>query len=92
MLNNKMSHDELMDRINEVSFAVNDMQLYLDTHPHDQKALDDFRMLMEKRNALLEEHCKYFGPLTVNCASEGCNDAWAWILQPWPWENKKGRC
>lgn len=31
-----------LQQINEVSFAVNDMLLYLDTHPEDQKALRYF--------------------------------------------------
>ena len=30
---------QLLDRIDQVSFAVNDMNLYLDTHPCDEKAL-----------------------------------------------------
>ena len=29
----------LLNKINENSFTVNDILLYLDTHPHDQKAL-----------------------------------------------------
>lgn len=92
MLNNRMSQGELLSRINEVSFAVNDMTLYLDTHPHDQKALDDFRILIEKRRKLVDEYSKFYGPLTIDSTAEGCNDAWAWILQPWPWEVQKGRC
>lgn len=37
----------LFQYINEVSFAINDMNLYLDTHPEDKKAL-----------AFMEEHVK----------------------------------
>ena len=37
----------LLQYINEVSFAINDMNLYLDTHPEDKKAL-----------AFMEEHVK----------------------------------
>lgn len=32
----------LLQQINEVSFAVNDILLYLDTHPDDEKALAFF--------------------------------------------------
>ncbi len=92
MLDNRMSQKELLNKINEVSFAVNDMTLYLDTHPHDQKALEDMRVLVEKRTKLLDEYSKFFGPLTIDCTADGCSDAWAWILQPWPWEVQKGRC
>ena len=90
--NEMMSHDELMRCINEVSFAVNDMQLYLDTHPHDSKALEDMRILLERRRKYLDIHARYYGPLTMDSTADGCNDSWAWILQPWPWEVQKGRC
>lgn len=92
MLNHQMSQNELLKSIHEVSFAVNDMQLYLDTHPHDHKAMDEMRRLMERRKKLLDDYSKFYGPLTMNTVSEGCSDAWAWVLQPWPWETKKGRC
>ena len=41
--------EKLMNRINEVSFAVNDILLYLDTHPSCEKALNFYeRMGMKK--------------------------------------------
>lgn len=92
--NNQPSKHDMMNRINQVSFAVNDMLLYLDTHPHDQKALDDTRRLVEERQRLLDKYAENFGPLTVDTTSEACSDSWAWVLTPWPWEvdKKKGRC
>lgn len=90
--NNQISQKDLLNQINEVSFAIDDMLLYLDTHPQDQCALDDTRTLVEKRKELLETYAKCFGPLTIDCTADSCNDSWAWVLQPWPWEVKKGRC
>lgn len=93
MQNNQvMSHKELMKCLNEVSFAINDMQLYLDTHPQDQKALEDMRIFQERRKKYLEMHARYYGPLTMDSMVDGCNDSWAWILTPWPWEMPKGGC
>lgn len=93
MQNNEIiSQQELVKTINEVSFSINDMQLYLDTHPTDQRALEDMRMLMGKRRKYLEIHTRYYGPLTMDTAMDNCSDSWAWILQPWPWEIQKGRC
>lgn len=85
---------ELLCRIDEVSFAVYDMLLYLNTHPSDQRALDDTRKLVEERKLLLETHARFFGPLTVDSTVDSCSDSWAWVMQPWPWElpDKKGRC
>ena len=35
----KMNRRELLNYINEISFAVDDTKLFLDTHPWDQNAL-----------------------------------------------------
>ena len=37
---------QLLQQINEISFVVNDLNLYLDTHPTDDKALDAFSQAM----------------------------------------------
>ncbi|MGN0360961.1 MAG: spore coat protein CotJB, partial [Hominisplanchenecus sp.] len=33
----------MLQYINEVSFAVNDISLYLDTHPCDQEAMEYYQ-------------------------------------------------
>ena len=35
---NDNRQDQLMKQINEANFTVNDLTLYLDTHPEDQDA------------------------------------------------------
>lgn len=92
MLNNQPCQKDLLTMIDEVSFAIDDMLLYLDTHPQDANALEDARNLVERRNKLLKEYARYFGPLTIDTTAETGDDSWAWVLQPWPWEVKKGRC
>ena len=39
-MNQQMSQKQLLQWINMVSFAVNDITLYLDTHPDDEEALN----------------------------------------------------
>ena len=80
-----------MCQINEVSFAINDILLFLDTHPHDQEAMEFYRKYARMRHDLLKEYAKYFGPLTVDTAYESDESKWQWVLQPWPWENQGGR-
>lgn len=41
-MKNFPSRKELLNHINTVSFAVDDIQLYLDTHPDDEEALAIF--------------------------------------------------
>ena len=82
----KYSREQLMDTINEVSFAVDDIKLYLDTHPDDKKALEFFKEKVMIRNEALKEYAAQYGPLTIDTAEETCSRQWDWVMQPWPWE------
>ena len=41
--------ENLLAWIDQVSFAVNEMNLYLDTHPEDEEAMAFFREKLRKR-------------------------------------------
>lgn len=84
------SRDQMLQYINEVSFAVNDILLYLDTHPCDCEAMNYYREHAAKRDAALCEYAKHYGPLTVDTAVKSEKDIWEWVMQPWPWEG--GNC
>ncbi len=74
----------LMKYINEVSFALNDVTLYLDTHPDDTKALEYYHKYKEQRHQAVKEYEQCYGPLLnydVNCS-----ERWTWVDGPWPWE------
>lgn len=77
-----------LQQINEVSFAVNDMLLYLDTHPEDQKALRYFSDISDRRNQLMAEYAEKYGPLTIDSAAVSSENAWKWSQQPFPWEKE----
>lgn len=85
-----MPKHQLMNYINEVSFAVNDMLLYLDTHPHDLEAQAYCKKHMEMRVNALKDYAKHYGPLTLDTADKSCSESWDWVTQPWPWEG--GAC
>lgn len=86
MKNDAYAKRELLKKINEVSFAVDDISLYLDTHPCDEKALAYYQEMSEIRNKALKEYAKCYGPLTIDTANESCSRQWEWVQQPWPWE------
>ena len=79
---NNMSKERMLHEIMSLNFAVNDLVLYLDTHPCDKRALCMHNEYSEKVVSLTEEYQKLYGPLTVNFTS----DTWDWIGEPWPWE------
>ena len=83
----KYSREQLMDTINEVSFAVDDIKLYLDTHPDDKKALEFFKEKVMIRNEALKEYAAQYGPLTIDTAEDTCSRQWDWVMQPWPWNH-----
>lgn len=84
----QMNQGQLLQWINYVSFAVNDIVLYLDTHPDDEDALNYLRHYKELRKQGLRAYADQYGPLTIDSAKVG--DCWLWAEQPWPWEG--GMC
>ena len=79
-----LCRDDLLKVINEVSFAMYDCCLFLDTHPMDSCALDYFQKMKKKRKAAMDIYTRKFGPLVLDCAGDGCT--WDWGKEPLPWE------
>ena len=86
-INGAFLEAELLD---EVSFMVDDVKLFLDTHPCDENAMACFKEYSDKRNELLKEYSKLYMPLTVDLADMSCTERWNWIHEPWPWQ--EGGC
>ena len=79
-----MEQIKLFQWINMVSFAVNDITLYLDTHPTDQEAIAYFNHFRETRTQALKDYEDLYEPLTIDTAAP-CQK-WLWSTQPMPWE------
>ena len=89
-MNRQMNRRQLLNHINQVSFAVDEVSLYLDTHPCDTEALEYFRKVSSQRNEALKEYSAAYGPLTIDTADASCTERWNWINEPWPWQ--EGGC
>ncbi len=75
----------LLRRIQESQFVAIDLNLYLDTHPDDEKALADYNGTTQQLRGLVTEYERLYGPLAA--AGRGMSRApWAWIEDPWPWD------
>lgn len=81
---------DLLHWINTVSFALDEVKLFLDTHPCNQEALSFFNKYQTERNLALNEYAKHYGPLTIDTVSNSSLENWSWINTPWPWQ--KGGC
>ena len=79
------SRESLLHEIMALNFAVNDLVLYLDTHPTDCDAIKMHNKYAQEVINLTEEYQNLYGPLTVNFTSNNEN-CWQWSENPWPWE------
>lgn len=69
------------------SFAINDLNLYLDLHPQDKKVLKLLEKLIMEEKSAKEKYISLYGPLDV-CDTKG--DKFKWIDSPWSWDNERG--
>lgn len=88
----------LLKQLGEISFTLDDLSLYLDTHPLDTDALDAFNQHAAQRKMLLKQYADEFEPLTSDCICIDTNGGgsadtkypgkkhWTWSDGPVPWD------
>lgn len=84
----QQAREAAMTRLMEIGFALNDLTLYLDTHPECQNGLSMFFQLSEERLKLLADFAGNFYPLTQLSMVTGKTDQerYGWTEGPMPWE------
>jgi len=80
----KKDRDELMCELQAADFAALELQLFLDTHPYDTRALMMFTSAVQKAAMLRNEYESMYGPITP--AGAAGRMPWQWIKSPWNWE------
>ena len=86
-LNPQTEKEKLLYRIMALSFAINDLNLYLDLHPEDKEVFDKFKNYIEEKKDLSKEYQKVYGPLTL---TKTLGSKYNWLDNPWPWDNMEG--
>lgn len=76
----------LLRDIGIIDFVIVEMNLYLDTHPHDKEAIEYVRHYIRMKNQALQDYATKYSPLTVYTADLSGNTEWKWATQPLPWE------
>ena len=74
----------LLQKMNETSFLLDDLRLYLDTHPDDAQALEFYHKHLAMRQQAMEEYSKQYGTLVRT--QPHSTEHWDWVDNPWPWE------
>ena len=85
MINPETEKEQYLLDLNQVQFAMHDINLYLDNYPNDSMMIKEFNKNRELYLQLLEEYENRFGP--INVSSNSLNTSpWMWNKEPWPWE------
>ena len=82
MMRNRSS---LLKEIQQLSFRMYDLNLFLDTHPKDICAIKDYNETLNKYKLMVKNFDNLYGPLTLDSIDENSME-WKWIEGPWPWE------
>lgn len=76
----------LLRKIQEMEFVAIELNLYLNTHPCDQCAQNDFNCAVEILRKLKDKYECEFGPLLNFGFGSTTKNPWQWSEGPWPWE------
>lgn len=76
---------QLLQQLQETDFVLVELTLYLDTHPNDLHALEQYNWYAQQRAEIARMYESKYGPLThfghsFNQYPKGWNEG------PWPWE------
>ena len=79
-----------LSHLQTISFAIQELALYLDTHRDDAEALEMYREFQKMYDQEITAYEAKYGPLNHNSHTSG---PYQWLDDPWPWEyafNREG--
>ncbi|MFD0716450.1 spore coat protein CotJB [Paenibacillus sp. GCM10027626] len=87
-----MSHKQLdeqyyvlLEQLQQLEFALVDLTLYLDTHPGDSQAVQQFNQIAQQRQQCAHQFESLYGPL-MQFGHSFSKYPWQWVETPWPWQ------
>ena len=75
----------MLKKIRQYGHMLNDIKLYLDTHPNCQKALAAYEKYRKNYDMITYEYNLRYSPITASLSEQ---KRWDWLDEPWPWENE----
>ena len=74
--------NDLLRKVQALSFAKVEAELYLDTHPDSTQAMNYYKKTLAELDEAMTEYQNKYGPLFA----EGVvGDSWTWVDDTWPW-------
>lgn len=81
-----MKRESILRKLSALDFMTVDLQLFLDTHPNDNDAINIYNKICHEADKVRMEYENNYGPL---CSYRSVSaDGWKWIDNPWPWESQ----
>ena len=71
-----------------LGFAINELGLYLDTHPDDSEALTLYTKYVQLFQEGRSRYESMYGPRQQTAVTEA---GYTWLNDPWPWEYDGGK-
>ena len=91
MVNKREKPVTPMTEMQALGFAIQELALYLDTHPEDKEALELYRSYQQIHHDCTMKFNAQCRPMTHFMPND--DHKFTWIHDPWPWEiaaNKEG--
>jgi spore coat protein JB len=76
---------QLLEEIQAVDFVLVELTLYLDTHPTDAGAIQQYNQYAQFSKQLKQKFEMSFGPISFGGINPS-NEYWTWKSGPWPWQ------
>ena len=84
MVNQKEKPITPKSELQVLGFAIQELALYLDTHPEDEEALELYRSYQQIYHKCMMEFSENHGPMNHGTPQSG--KSYCWLNDPWPWE------
>ena len=83
-----MMNNKTVLRNHALSFAVYELNLFLDTHPENRKAMGLLKEFRERRQDAIADYESRFGKYIETADDVNPTNYWNWLDGPWPWERE----
>lgn len=80
------SASAMLKKIQAISFAMVETELYLDSHPECSVALEHYEHLANEYRELVSIYENEVAPIRHEGA---IGEKWTWVSNPWPWHNEE---
>ncbi|WP_028561947.1 spore coat protein CotJB [Paenibacillus pinihumi] len=74
-----------LEELQQLDFVLVELTLYLDTHPNDMQALQQFNKTAQQRQQAAYNFEMEYGPL-LQYGHSYSRYPWQWSQTPWPWQ------